>query len=162
MSQFIISYLKSLPLEKYCIVAWLIAIAPIFFIAAITYIISLFVKIDVQDLGSSPIMSPTFFDFIGITLFSPIVETFFLSLLAFLISKYIKNNFRIAVIMAIFFAGFHALRHPFWFFGTIWPFFIFSTAYITWRPVSYWKAYIAACTPHILNNLVIFLVVNFF
>ena len=98
-------------------------------------------------------------DFFGIVVFAPVAETFLLSGLLVLLSKLKKPIPVIAVISALIWGGFHALHASFWFFGTVFPFFVFSYAYLTWRPRSYWHGFAAAALPHAMQNLFVFLLV---
>ena len=87
-----------------------------------------------------------------IALVTPMVETLFL---AFAIGSLGLLSFpakHVAVASALGWGICHGALAPLWFFGAVWSFFVFSTAYITWRPVSFWHAFFGAAIPHILVN----------
>ena len=50
----------------------------------------------------------------------------------------------------------HALFGTLWFFGTVWSFFAFSLAYLIGREHGFFRAFIAAAVPHALVNLTVF------
>ena len=56
--------------------------------------------------------------------------------------------------LAVVFAAIHAFISIYWFFGPLLLFLLFSYSYLIWRSHSYKYAFIAACVPHMLNNLV--------
>ena len=98
-------------------------------------------------------------DFVGMVIFAPVVETFLLSgLLAFL-SMLNKSILVMATISACIWGVLHGLIAPVLFVGSAFPFFVFSCAYLTWRPRSYWHGFAAAALPHAMQNLLAFLMV---
>jgi hypothetical protein len=99
-------------------------------------------------------------DFLGVVFFAPLLETFLLSgLLAFL-SILKKPIPVIAAISACIWGALHGIAAPLWFFGTVFGFFVFSCAYLTWRPRSYWYGFAAAALPHAMQNLLVFSMVG--
>lgn len=88
--------------------------------------------------------------------FAPIVETLLLSALLWALSRVIASPVRIAAVSALVWGGLHGSVAPMWFFGTVWAFFVFSYAYLAWRPRSYGHAFVAAALPHALQNGVAF------
>ena len=94
--------------------------------------------------------------FFGAVLFSPIVETLLLSGLLAILSLMRRSVPTTAVISACIWGGLHGLVAPFWFVGTVFGFFVFSCAYLTWRPKSFRHAFAAAALPHAMQNLVAF------
>lgn len=84
--------------------------------------------------------------------FAPIVETLLLSALLWTLSRFIASPLRIAAVSALVWGGLHGAVAPMWFFGTVWAFFVFSYAYLAWRPRSYAHAFAAAALPHALQN----------
>lgn len=101
------------------------------------------------------------FDIFGTVLLAPILETLMLSWLINTTSKFISKKFLIALAAGIVFATLHGFISIFWFFGPLWLFFLMSYAYMIWRSHSYGYAFIAACIPHMLNNLTAMLLVKF-
>jgi len=64
-----------------------------------------------------------------------------------------------SVISAVVWGGLHALSTPFWFFGSVFGFFVFSYSYLVWRKKSFKYGFAAAAIPHALNNLIVFVIV---
>jgi len=94
--------------------------------------------------------------FLGMVVFSPIIETV---LLLLLLSFLRRNNVSLgatALIGALTWGGLHALLYPMWFFGTVWGFFVFSSAALAWRGVSFARSFWAAAVPHAMVNTAVF------
>jgi hypothetical protein len=103
-------------------------------------------------------------DLAGLVVFAPIVETLLLSTLLstllsallwallWALSRVIASPVRIAAVSSLLWGGLHGAVAPMWFFGTVWAFFVFSYAYLAWRPRSYGHAFIAAALPHAMQN----------
>ena len=83
---------------------------------------------------------------------SPLIETLLLSALIEGMRRLTARVEVIAVLSALAWGAAHAFFHPFWFFGTVWSFYVFSRGYLAWRPVSYKHAFGAAAVPHALVN----------
>jgi hypothetical protein len=47
----------------------------------------------------------------------------------------------------------HSLASPWWGAVIWWPFLIFSTLYVTWRPRGFWRAAALVAAVHVLQNL---------
>ena len=99
-------------------------------------------------------------DFIGAVVFAPVVETLILAALLTLIRR--LSIATQAIISAIIWGGLHALIAPFWFFGTVFSFFVFSYAYLVWRKKSFAFGFAAAALPHSLVNLSAFVITAIF
>ena len=94
--------------------------------------------------------------FFGLVIFSPITETaLLLMLLGFLRRKNVSLG-AIALIGGLTWGGLHALLYPMWFCGTVWGFFVFSSAALAWRGVSLARSFWAAAIPHAMVNTVVF------
>ena len=72
-------------------------------------------------------------DFLGSVLLTPIVEIMLLALGLRILSRIIKRTIPLAVISALFLGALHGLLAATRFAATVWSFFIFSIAYLTWR-----------------------------
>lgn len=149
---------KKPSLAEYCLVAYF----SVFFPAITIFYIAL------SLIGSGSIgwnsrgeIHFGFIDLFGLTLLSPIVETWMLSGIVYVLLKKIKPRIVAALITAFIFAFLHGVMSPIWFFGTFWPFFVFSFSYISWRTQSFNKAFIAACVPHSLHNLTVFMLLHY-
>jgi hypothetical protein len=86
-------------------------------------------------------------------IFAPIVETFVLiggiKLLEIISSRPVV----LAMLSALVWGLLHGSFATLWFFGTVWSFFVFSSAYLAWRSRSFKAGFIAASMPHALVNL---------
>jgi len=91
--------------------------------------------------------------FVMVVVVSPVVETlvlgFGLWLLAILTRKVLWQALGSSVIWAIL----HSLAAPTWGLVVVWPFFVFSCAYLAWRRRSWWHAMGIACGVHMFQNL---------
>lgn len=95
-------------------------------------------------------------DLAGLVIFAPLVETLLLTALLWGLSRVIASPVRIAAVSALIWGGLHGAVAPMWFFGTVWAFFVFSYAYLAWRPRSYAHAFLAAALPHAMQNAAAF------
>lgn len=95
------------------------------------------------------------FDFFGIIILAPVVETYLLILLVLFLSKLIENKIIISIISAIIWGSLHGLSGITKIFGTTWTFFVLTLIYINWRSRSFKKAYFMTLVPHVLLNLIL-------
>ncbi|GHA81893.1 CPBP family glutamic-type intramembrane protease [Cognatilysobacter bugurensis] len=95
-------------------------------------------------------------DLAGLVVFAPVVETLLLSALLWGLARVIASPVRVAAVSALLWGGLHGAVAPMWFFGTVWAFFVFSYAYLAWRPRSYRHAFAAAALPHAMQNAAAF------
>jgi hypothetical protein len=88
-------------------------------------------------------------------IFAPIIETYLLIFTLFVLRnwRFKTEGLKLAIIAGILWGLLHGVQSWPWFFAPAWSFFIYSTAYETWRLTSFKKAYFAAAIPHALNNL---------
>jgi hypothetical protein len=88
-----------------------------------------------------------------LVIIAPVIETllmaFFLWLLLFITTRKIL----LAVISCIIWAGLHSLAAPLWGMIIIWPFFVFSCAYLAWRQKSRLYAVGVTTFVHIFQNV---------
>ena len=99
-------------------------------------------------------------DFLGVVVFAPVVETFILGIFIKIISFFSNEKIIVCCVTAMVAAILHGVNGIYTFFGPLILFFSFSYSFILWRAHSYRYAYISACIPHMLNNLVSFLLMN--
>jgi len=97
--------------------------------------------------------------FLLLVVFGPIVETLLLSFGIGLMSLFTKAKLVLALLSAILWAIVHSLASPGWGLIVCWPFFVFSCAYLAWRPKSWFKGVWVALCIHVLQNLLPGLVV---
>lgn len=98
----------------------------------------------------------TWLQLFGLVVFAPLVETMLLAGLVTGLAALIRSWLIVAVLSALIWGGLHALLHPFWFFGTVWSFFLYSCGYLRWREHSHGRAFVAAALPHALVNAAVF------
>lgn len=147
-------------LLKYIGITFLIELLPALFLISIVGII-----IYLFDLKYT---EPTQYDFSWgtfwkIVVFAPITETYLLIFTLFILRNwhFKTEGLKLAIIAAILWGLLHGIQSWPRFFGPTWSFFIYSTAYETWRLSSFKKAYAAAAIPHALNNLFAMLISAF-
>jgi len=91
--------------------------------------------------------------FLLVIVIAPIIETLMLSFGIFVISLFTKRPLVIAVISAIIWGGMHAAAFAIQGIAATWSFFVFTCAYLAWRPVGWIHAYVVAMGIHMLQNL---------
>ena len=91
--------------------------------------------------------------FILMVLVSPPVETLIMAGGLWVLSFITKKPVRLAIISAIIWALVHSLIAPVWGLGVIWPFFVFSCAYLGWRRRSWWRAILVTSCVHAFQNI---------
>jgi len=128
-------------------------------ILAIFLVRNFLLMLGVNDAHAIPLKSEIDFNyFIKIVIFAPVIETLILSLLIKLVSMFFANKIIICFISAAVFTSLHGMNGINTIVGPFILFFSFSHSFILWRKHSYKYAYIAACMPHVLNNLLAFLI----
>ena len=85
---------------------------------------------------------------------APILETALLALGLKAIALLSPNRFFDALVSAVLWGCIHAAFGLLWFFGTVWSFFVFSYAFLVWRPTSFRAAFAAAAVPHAAINAI--------
>jgi len=90
--------------------------------------------------------------FLGVVVFSPVAETLLMSLLLWGLSWVVQHKEWQAAWSAALWAGLHASRAPLWGVFVAWPFFVFSRAYLAWRPSGLWKAIGVTTGIHMVHN----------
>ena len=84
---------------------------------------------------------------------SPPVETLIMAGGLWILSFITKKPVRLAIMSAIVWAVVHSLIAPAWGLGVIWPFFVFSCAYLGWRRHSWRRAILVTSCVHAFQNL---------
>jgi hypothetical protein len=148
---FLLSNKTTLP--KYISYALLIELLPALFL-----IVIFFGCIELFDLKYAPLTNYDFSwgTFWKIVVIAPIIETYLLIFTLFVLRnwRFKTEGLKLAIIAGILWGLLHGVQSWPWFFAPAWSFFIYSTAYETWRLTTFKKAYFAAAIPHALNNLV--------
>ncbi|MDC8760086.1 hypothetical protein [Janthinobacterium fluminis] len=146
----------STTLLRHSFSSFLLAIIPSLALATIVYVAIGLIGGDNRH-ANIPATSTNGLEFFVVVVFSPAVESLLLALTLAILSIPIKNRPGAAMAAALIWGVLHGLTAPIWFFGTVWSFFIFSAAYLTWRKHSFKSAFIATALPHALVNLTSFL-----
>ena len=82
----------------------------------------------------------------------PLIETALLAIGLWVITRLTKNKNLASGISALGWAFVHGLQAPIWFIGVLWPFYVFSRAYLSWRPTGRSNAIGVAWMTHALHN----------
>ena len=90
---------------------------------------------------------------IGLIIFGPLFETLLMAGGLRILSFITKRQVRLAVMSAFVWAGVHSLVAPTWGLGVIWPFFVFSCCYLSWRRRSWWRAILVTSCVHAFQNI---------
>ena len=137
---------------QYVLRAGLISVIPSYAIGFALMTLLAMAGFEVEDLGPDfGDISPTIF-FIQAVLFAPFIESLLLALTIWVLSFLITRPVPLAVAAAAVWAVLHSLTAAVWGLVIAWPFFVFSCAYLAWRPVSWWKAIAAATAVHMFQN----------
>lgn len=91
--------------------------------------------------------------FVSLVIVSPVIETLFLGFGLWLLSFVTKKPLVKAVVSCVLWAGLHSLAASLWGLVVLWPFFVFSCAYLAWRRRSWWHAVGVTCGVHMFQNL---------
>jgi hypothetical protein len=138
------------PVWRYILRAGLISLVPSVLVAFLLGAIGL------ADEGAMPQFDPesnAVLLFVLLVIISPVLETLILGLGLWLLSFATRNLLRQALVSCILWAVLHSLAAPLWGLTIVWPFFVFSCAYLAWRQKSRWHAMGVACGIHMFQNL---------
>ena len=138
-------------LPLYVVVAWHVALIPSILIVLAAHAWFSTAGVDVKGLQKPAVDIATRNLWIA-TVVAPVIETLVLGGVLRLLEFATKRRQVLAVVSALAWGAAHAWFHPLWFFGTVWSFYVFSRAWLAWRPVSYKHAFAAAALPHALVN----------
>ena len=84
--------------------------------------------------------------------FSPVVETLVMAGVLGLLLRWLAGWQAVIASSALWGIA-HSLATPLWGAVIWWPFLIFSTLYVTWRPRGFWRAVGVVVAVHVLQNL---------
>ena len=84
--------------------------------------------------------------------FSPVVETLLMAGILAILLRFLIG-WQAVITSAAIWGVLHSLAAPLWGAVIWWPFLIFSTLYVTWRPHGFWKAVGIVAAVHVLQNL---------
>jgi hypothetical protein len=91
--------------------------------------------------------------FFSIVVFSPVVETLLMMPVLWALSHAAQKPMLLAILSAAVWAALHSLLAPAWGLVIAWPFYVFSRAYLAWRPYGWWKAVGVTACIHAFQNL---------
>ena len=91
--------------------------------------------------------------FVSLVIVSPVVETVVLGFGLWLLAFVTRWPIRQALASCVIWAVLHSLWASAWGLVVLWPFFVFSCAYLAWRRRSLWHAMGVACGVHVFQNL---------
>lgn len=148
----------TLPLWKFCLTAFPLALVPSLALQASAHLLLRAVGVD-TSLIEAPSRSATAGEVLGAVAFAPVVETYLLAFVLLVLLKLGCGRPFAAIVSALLWGALHATLGPLWFFGTVWSFFVFSCAFLGWRERSFKQAFAAAAVPHALINLVVMVTV---
>ena len=144
------------PLWRYCLIAFPLALLPSLALSAAAEWVAA-----ATDLHPSPApqqqLTPG--NIFSMLVFGPAAETLLLAFVLLLLSGLTRRTLPLAGLSAFVWALFHGAFGALWFFGVIWSFFVFSCAYLAWRPRSFARGFLAAAVPHALVNTTVVLFV---
>lgn len=92
--------------------------------------------------------------FVMIVIIGPPIETLLMALVLRILSFITKRRIPLAVMSACLWACLHSIAAPAWGLGVIWPFFVFSCSYLTWRERAWWRAILVTSCVHAFQNVV--------
>lgn len=142
----------SVPLWRYCLEAWPIALIPSGLLVILAFGVFMLVGTPIE-MVAAPSRTASLSDFFGVVIFAPIMETFILAGVLNVLGRMVGRPVVVAMLSACFWGLFHGFFGALWFFGSVWSFFVFSCAYLAWRESSFKASFVAASVPHALVNL---------
>jgi hypothetical protein len=89
---------------------------------------------------------------IGVAIFAPLVESMIMGGVIQLLLRWL-SAWQAVLVSAAGWGIAHSLSTPTWGMVIWWPFLIFSTIFVTWRPRGFWVAVVMAALVHGLQNL---------
>ncbi len=141
------------PMRKYILWMWPISFLPtvaLGFLGSIVGIDPDAADLTAEALAGAPALVVVFL----LVIVSPVVETLMMSFVLFILSRFMKKKVTLAMVSAVLWGLLHGLDSPVWGVHVLWPFFVFSCAYLTWRQKSWFHAVWVTCCIHALQNLV--------
>jgi len=136
------------------LINYILAFGGSIILICIVYVLAILAGIPAEAL-ETPGVKINIRDFLSAVIFAPLAETLILAGMLVLMPRRCGIVPK-AVIAALIWGGLHAIAAPFWFFGTVFSFFVFSCGYLVWRQKSFACGFTAATLPHALINLSVF------
>ena len=136
-------------MRKYILRSGLISFVP-----SVTFLLILAAVGIVTEQNSPEFEGSPFVLFVAFVIVGPPIETFLMVPILWMLSFVTKREVPLAAMSACVWAGLHSLMAPAWGLGVIWPFFVFSCSYLTWRKRAFWQAILVTSCVHSLQNLI--------
>lgn len=139
------------PVGKYIIRAGVLSLVPSLVISLVLAVVGVGNEETLPDFGQDQDFGPMFL-FVNVVVLAPVVETLLLGVGLRLISFVVSNLLGQALLSSVLWALLHSAAALAWGPVVLWPFFVFSCAYLAWRRVSWWHAMGVACGIHMFQN----------
>lgn len=122
-----------------------------------SYLITRVVALLIEMCGYSTADALPSFELKGLMLFvaivlGPLFETILLAVGMWIICRFVKNLWLASAISGVAWSIAHGYQAPLWALGTLWPFMVFSRAYLSWKPQSLSNAIGVAWLAHLIHN----------
>lgn len=137
------------PAWKYIVRAGLISLVPSLVVSTFLALVGLGNEETLPQFGQE--MGPAFL-LVNMIIVAPVLETLLLALGLWLLSFVTRNPLRQALGSCLLWAALHSSAALAWGPVVIWPFFVFSSAYLAWRRRSRWHAMGVTCGIHMFQN----------
>lgn len=152
------TWVRSLSLTSYCLLAGAAAFFGAIVLAGSVFIVSKALHLDFMLEGT--VDSYSGWENFGAIVFAPILETFLLAGMLKLLLSWELSPLRACVTSAVLWGVMHGVKAPVAIFGPTWGFMIFGAGYLLWRPVSFRHAFAAAAVPHAISNTIAVLTIS--
>ena len=137
---------------QYLLKLGLTAFLPSMMLGGLIVAVRIIAGAPIEGLGPDLSDVPPLRGFLLVVVFAPVFETLILSLGIGFISLFTRRPMAIACISAVAWGALHALSFKVQGVVVTWPFFVFSCAYLAWRPLGWSKAYGMAMGLHMFQN----------
>lgn len=107
-------------------------------------------------MADGPTFATGWIGWLGVVVLAPLLETLVLALMLGALGFTGLGNAAKAIICGLVWGLLHGMVAPVWFFAPAFAFFVFSCAWLAWRPRGLGMAFLAAMLPHVVNNAVAF------
>jgi len=135
-------------MRRYILQMGIISLVPSLIIVILLSATGIMSDRNVPDFKGSPLLI-----YVSMVLISPIIETLIMSFTIWCLAFITRKKYILALLNALFWAILHSLMAPAWGLGVLWPFFIFSCAYLAWRQKSWWRAVWVVICIHAFQNV---------
>jgi hypothetical protein len=136
------------PIPKYVLLAGLISLIPSLVISITLNLLGIMNEETLPEFEGPVVLVAISFILIG-----PPIETFIMVSILKVLSFITKRTIRLAIMSAIVWAFMHSLAAWAWGLVVVWPFFVFSCSYLSWRKKSFWHAILITSGVHAFQNV---------